>query len=318
MADKLELIAVEEHFMEPSLAQYLGKAASPPAAMHAKLYDFFEVRLAEMDAAGIDKQILSHQSPGSQRLSDDVAVEACRAVNDALALVIAERPDRFDGFAMIPTNLPEAAADEMTRAVEEKGLKGAMIHGLNHGEFLDLPRYRPIFARAEALGVPVYIHPAEPDSTVTERYYAPYDETHSMMTKAAWGFGVETGTQAVRMVISGMFQDHPDLKILVGHLGEALPFWLWRLDDSFRKPRNPPSDFAEVFRQNFWITTSGFFSDTALACSVETMGVDRILFAVDYPYASSQIGADWMRNVPLSDTDRAKIASGNARTLLGL
>ena len=187
MADRPEIIAVEEHFMEESLARHIGPAASPPAAVRDKLYDLFELRLAEMDAAGVDRQVLSHQSPGSQRLPDDVAVEACRAVNDALADIIAQRPDRFDGFAMVPTNLPEAAADELARAVEEKGLKGAMIHGLNHGEFLDLPRYRPIFARAEALGVPVYIHPGEPDETVTARYYTPYDKTHSMMTKAAWG-----------------------------------------------------------------------------------------------------------------------------------
>ena len=122
MSARPDVIAIEEHFMEPSLAQYLGKAASPPAFVSDRLYDFFDLRLKEMDAAGVDMQVLSHQSPGSQRLPDDVAVEACRSVNDALAAVIAERPDRFDGFAMLPTNLPEAAADEMSRAVSEKGV----------------------------------------------------------------------------------------------------------------------------------------------------------------------------------------------------
>ena len=318
MGENPSVIAIEEHFMEASLAQYLGKAASPPAFVSDRLYDFFELRIAEMDAAGVDMQVLSHQSPGSQRLSDDIAASACRAVNDALAAVIAQAPTRFDGFAMLPTNLPDEAADELSRAVEQKGLKGAMIHGMNHGDFVDLQRYWPIFARAEALGVPIYIHPSLPDKSVTERYYAPYDQSHSMMTKAAWGFGVEAGTQIVRLILSGLFDKHPDLKILVGHLGEAIPFWLDRIDESFSRPGNPPSRFAEVFRNNFWVSTSGFFSDAALRCTIDQIGLDRILFAVDYPYANSKAGVDWLNAAPLSAAEKAQIFSGNARRLLKL
>lgn len=318
MSTQPQVIAIEEHFMEPSLARHLGKAAEPPAFVRDRLFDFYDIRIAEMDAAGIDMQVLSHQSPGSQRLPDDVAVGACQAVNDALAGIIATRPDRFDGFAMLPTNLPDAAADELTRAVEEKGLKGAMIHGLNHGEFVDLPRYWPIFARAEALDVPVYIHPGLPDKIVTERYYAPYDASHSMMTKAAWGFGVEAGTQIVRLILSGLFQAHPKLKIITGHLGEAIPFWLDRIDESFARPGNPPSHFADVFRRNFWVTTSGFFSDAALRCTMAQMPLDRILFAVDYPYADSKAGVDWLKGTDLTEDQKARIFSANARALLGL
>lgn len=316
MSANRRVIAIEEHFMEASLARHLGKAASPPAFVSDRLYDFFDLRIAEMDAAGVDMQVLSHQSPGSQRLPDDVAVEACQSVNDALAAVIAERPDRFDGFAMLPTNLPDAAADELSRAVQEKGLKGAMIHGLNHGEFVDLPRYWPIFARAEALDVPIYIHPAHPDKTVIERYYAPYDQSHSMMTKAAWGFGVEAGTQIVRLILSGLFERHPALKILTGHFGEAIPFWLDRIDESFARPGNPPSHFADVFRRNFWITTSGFFSDAALRCAMEQMPLDRILFAVDYPYANSKAGVDWMNQTDLTEAQKDQIFSANACAVL--
>lgn len=318
MGENPSVIAIEEHFMEASLAQYLGKAASPPAFVSDRLYDFFELRIAEMDAAGVDMQVLSHQSPGSQRLSDDIATSACRAVNDALADVIAQAPTRFDGFTMLPTNLPDQAADELSRAVEQKGLKGAMIHGMNHGDFVDLQRYWPIFARAEALGVPIYIHPSLPDKSVTERYYAPYDQSHSMMSKAAWGFGVEAGTQIVRLILSGLFDKHPDLKILVGHLGEAIPFWLDRIDESFSRPGNPPSRFAEVFRNNFWVSTSGFFSDAALRCTIDQIGLDRILFAVDYPYANSKAGVDWLNSAPLSAAEKAQIFSGNARRLLKL
>lgn len=318
MDAKPKVIAVEEHFMESSLAQHLGPAASPPAAISDRLYDFFGARIAEMDEAGVDMQVLSHQSPGSQRLPDAVAVEACRTVNDALAAVVAERPDRFAGLAMLPTNLPAAAADELARAVEEKGLKGAMIHGMNHDDFVDLPRYWPIFARAESLGVPVYLHPGFPDRVVTDRYYAPYDQSHSMMTRAAWGFGVEAGTQAVRLILSGLFDRHPDLKILLGHMGEAIPFWLDRIDEQFSRPGNPPTRFAETFRRNFWITTSGFFSDPALRCCLDQLSHDRILFAVDYPYAGSRDAVDWLNAADLDPGLRARIFSGNACALLGL
>lgn len=319
MTDQTQtIIAVEEHFMERSLAQHLGKAASPPAAVSDKLYDFFNLRIAEMDAAGIAKQVLSHQSPGSQRLPDEVALGACRCVNDALAGVIGQMPSRFDGLAMLPTNLPREAADELRRAVGDLGLKGAMVHGLNHGEFLDLPRYRPIFAAAEALGVPIYVHPSLPDQTVTGRYYAPYDETHHALTRAGWGFGVEAGTQAVRLILSGLFDEHPDLRILLGHMGEAIPFQLARMDEAFSRPGNRPSRFAETFRRNFWITTSGAFSDSALRCSIEEMGVERVLFAVDYPYVSSEAGTAWIDAHPLGPEDKARILSGNARALLSL
>ena len=137
-----------------------------------------------------------------------------------------------------------------------------------------------------------------------------------MMTKAAWGFGIETGTQVVRLILSGLFEKHPNLKILLGHLGEAIPFWLDRIDESFSRPGNPPSHFADVFRRNFWITTSGFFSDAALRCSIEQVGLDRILFAVDYPYANSKAGVDWLNGTDLSHAQKTQIFSGNARTLL--
>ncbi len=296
-----EIIAIEEHFMDDTLARHLDKGAMPPPAIADKLFDFFDARIAEMDASGIRKQVLSHQSPGSQRLADNVAVAACRNVNDALATVIAKAPDRFDGFAMLPTNLPDAAADELRRAVHDLGLKGAMIHGLDHGAFLDLPRFRPIFAAAAELGVPIYVHPGLPDAVVTDRYYAPYHETHPALTRAGWGFGVEAGTQAVRLILSGLFDEYPDLRIVLGHLGESIPFQLARMEEAFSRPGNRPSNFGEVFRNNFWVTTSGFFSDSALQCCIDELGIDRILFAVDYPYVSSKAGVAWLEALSLSN-----------------
>ncbi len=313
------IIAVEEHFMHAALTEHFVAAArQQPKPLLARLYDFAGIRIEEMDEAGIDMQVLSHQSPGSQRLADDVATAACRSVNDALAAVIAEAPDRFQGFAMIPTMLPDAAADELQRAVEELGLKGAMIHGMSRGEMIDGEAYWPIFARAEKLDVPVYLHPALPDKTVTARYYAPYDGSHPMFTRAAWGFGVEAGTQAIRLILSGVLDRHPNLKFILGHLGEALPFWMPRIDESLRRTGGAPVDFHAAFRRNFWITTSGFFADDALLLCLKMIEPERILFAVDWPYADNRKGVNWMREAPVDDTTRNAIFSGNAKRLLGL
>ena len=177
----------------------------------SRLYDFTKIRIQEMDEAGISMQILSHQSPGSQRLDDNIALYACQNSNDALNDVITSNPNRFHGFAMLPTKLPELAAKELERAVKQLGLKGAMIHGLSCGKMID-DEFWPIFEVAEELDVPIYLHPADPDKTVTERYYSPYDKSHPMVTRAI-GFGIETGTQAVRLILSG--RSYPKLKIFL-------------------------------------------------------------------------------------------------------
>ncbi len=314
------IIAIEEHFMHAALYDHFNPGAKhQPERIASRLFDRAEVRIEEMDAAGIDVQILSHQSPGSQRLAGDVAVAACRAVNDVLAGMIAEVPDRFAGFAMVPTTAtPADMADELTRAVEDLGLKGAMIHGLTNGAFADGEAFEPLYARAAALGVPIYLHPALPDREVMARYYAPYDADFPMLPRAAWGFGLEAGTQAVRLILSGVFERHPELKIVLGHLGEALPFWLDRTDSSFRRPGNAPVDFAGAFRRNFWVSTSGFLSDRALACTIDALGSERVLFAVDWPYADNVEAVEWLKAAPLSDADRSAIFAGNARGLLGL
>lgn len=312
----MDIIAVEEHFMHETLTRHFAKM--PPEALSRRLFDLGEFRIGEMDEAGIAMQVLSHQSPGAQQMGGDDAVSACRLVNDALASVISRYPDRFAGFAMLPTDRPDEAAEELARATGELGLKGAMLHGLSNGRFLDDPAFLPIFARAEALGVPIYIHPAYPDRTVVERYYAPFDESHPGFVQAGWGFGVEAGTQAIRLVLSGLFEKHPGLKIILGHLGEGLPFWLDRIDEALARPGGAPVRFAETLRRNFWVTTSGFFSDRALTCTLDALGVDRVMFAVDWPYASNTAATDWLRRLDLGGEDRAAIAGGIARRLLGL
>lgn len=315
-----EVIAIEEHFMYSGLTGHFPPGVmKQPAHILERLYDMTEDRLRIMDAAGIHMQVLSHQSPAGQRLDPGVATEVCAETNDFLAGVIRAHPARFAGFATLPTTAgAEAAADELQRCVEELGFLGGMIHGPSRGVFLDAPEFRPLFARAAALGVPMYLHPAKPDAEVSRRYYAPYDESHPAILQAAWGFGIETGTQGVRMILSGIFDELPELQIILGHLGEAIPFWLDRADEGFARPNNRPSRFAEVFRANFHVTTSGFFSDRALDCTVDAMGVERVLFAVDYPYADDRTATDWLHRHPMDAADKAAIFSGNARRLLGL
>jgi len=217
--------------------------------------------------------------------------------NDRLHAFIQSNPKRFAGFALLPTPDPAAAANELERAIGRLGFKGAMIHGLTNGKFLDEPEFWPIFERAEALDVPLYMHPSFPDVAVASAYYKHYATAYPEIMGPALGFTVEAATQAVRLVLSGMFEKYPKLKIILGHLGEGIPFLLWRMNQSFSRPGNQGVSFAETFRKHFYLTTSGNFSDTALACSVAEVGVDRILFSVDWPFISNELGTCVYRKV---------------------
>ena len=313
------VIAVEEHYWDAELASYFkGSEASRAGPMEARLRDLDGERIADMDRAGIGMSVLSHGAPSGQKLPADIAVPLVARVNDRLAAVVLANPARFAAFAALPTAVPEAAADELERCVA-MGFKGAMLHGLSNGEFLDLPKFWPIYARAERLGVPIYLHPSQPHPDVTEAYYADYANDYPMLPRPAWGYTVEAGTQALRMVLSGVFERHPGLKVILGHLGESLPFQLWRIDQALSRANQKPLRFREVFTSNFWVTTSGFFSTPALLCCAMELGVDRILFAVDWPFVDDSAPATaWMAGVPLSPGDRAKILGGNAKRLLGI
>jgi len=313
------IIAIEEHYWDPELAKhFLGIEAARGNETDERLYDLGALRLKEMDEAGVDMQVLSHGAPAAQKLPLDIAAELTAHVNDRLAKVCAANPKRFAAFAALPTADPQAAADELERTVTTHGFKGAMIHGLANGEFLDNKKFWPIFARAEKLDVPIYFHPSLPDPRVSEAYYQDYAKDFPLVVRPAWGFTVETATQAIRLVLSGVFDAHPNLKIILGHFGETLPFLLWRIDHSLKRPGQKPLNFRDIFCKNFYVTTSGFFSNPALLCCVMEMGVDHILFAVDWPFVMNPLGVDWMQTVPLSDADKAKILSGNAQRLLRL
>jgi 2,3-dihydroxybenzoate decarboxylase len=275
-------------------------------------------RIKAMDEAGIDVQVLSHTAPSTQKLGPDVAVALTRRVNDRLAAAVAAHPSRFVGLAALPTVNPAAAADELERTVTTLGFKGAMIHGQANGVWLDDKRFWPIFARAEKLDVPIYLHPSMPKPAVIDAYYKEYASDYPIFLRAAWGYTFETATQAARLVLSGVFDAHPKLKIILGHLGEGVPFLLWRINNAFMRPGAKTIAFGDIFRNHFYVTTSGFFSDHALTCSIAELGVDRIMFSVDYPFEAQPPGPRWLANIPVSDEDKIKIASGNAKRILKL
>ena len=310
------VIALEEHYYDPEVAKTFDGPEGRAPEIRRRLDDLGELRLKEMDEAGIDVQVLSHGAPSTQRLDAPTAVRLARDANDRLAKVIAARPDRFAGFAALPTPDPKAAAAELERTISELGFKGAMVHGLTNGVFFDDKRFWPIFARAQALDVPLYVHPAAPHSAVVDAYYKDYVKDFPAILNAAWGFTVETATQGIRLVLSGVFDAYPDLKIILGHMGEGLPFLLWRIDHALSRPGNRRISFREQFSRHFYITTSGNFSTPALLCSMMELGVDRILFSVDWPFVQNVPGTKWMSELQLSAEDKTKILSGNAKRLL--
>jgi predicted TIM-barrel fold metal-dependent hydrolase len=317
MAPKPQVIALEEHYFDPEVKRHITGRDRLGGRVAARLDDVGQGRIAEMDAAGIDLQVLSHGAPSVQRIEDAaLAVSLAKGANDRLAETVKSHPDRFAAFAMLPTAAPEAAADELERAVTRLGFKGAMVHGLAGSLFLDDKRFWPIFERAQALDVPLYLHPAIPHPAVIDAYYKDYVDKYPNLLRAAWGFTVETATQGIRMVLSEVFNAYPRLKIILGHLGEGLPFLLWRINMALTRDGAGPSWFRDTFCEHFWITTSGFFSDPALLCCVQEMGVDRILFSVDYPFVENQPGTDWVHRIPLCAEDKAKILSGNVKRLL--
>jgi 2,3-dihydroxybenzoate decarboxylase len=314
------IIALEEHYFDPdwnNVFDPVHHAARPRNAFMQRMEDLGAARIKEMDEAGIDLQVISHGPPGAQGLRPDAATAWTAAANDRLHAAIKAHPTRFAGFASLPTDHPEAAADELARAVEVLGFKGGILHSLTDGPFLDDKRYWPIFARAAQLDVPLYIHPADPHPAVIKAYYGDYAKTHPMFIRAAWGFTFEAGTQAMRLVLSGLFDAVPGLKLILGHLGETIPYTLARIDEALSRD-TPMKNFREVFSSHFYVTTSGFFSDPALECCIRELGLDHIMFSVDWPFASNVKGVEWLRKLDIPETDREKLASGNARRLLKL
>jgi uncharacterized protein len=318
----MRLIGIEEHFqsaaaigsMGPSDFEVLGDL-SPEVRHKDALADLGDGRLADMDAAGIDFEVLS-QTAG---IKSDVEIAVAVDVNDGLAASIALHPDRFSGFATLALDDPAASAKELERAVTSLGLKGALVNGTHGGRFLDDTFYWPIFEAAEALGVPIYIHPGEPPDTVYSAYYGGLDPKAAvLLATSGWGWHVEVGLHSLRLILGGVFDRFPSLQFVIGHMGEAVPFFLARASehlDPFSGLSRPVSDY---FVEHFYVTTSGMFTFPPLLCLLLVLGADRVIFSVDYPYATNAAARQFINTAPISPADREKIAHLNVERLLGL
>ena len=316
-------IALEEHFALPGTIPD-SYTSLPTSESRLRIQDLGSGRIAEMDRSGLELCILSESGPTSIQTIPNTseAIATSRRSNDYLAEHIAKYPKRLKGFAALPMQDPQAAAQELTRCVKELGFYGALVNGFSQiGEadsvvFYDLPQYRPFWATVQQLDVPFYLHPRFPLATRQQAY-----EGHAWIAGSAWGFAVETSIHALRLMGSGLFDEYPKLKVIIGHLGEGLPFGIWRVDHRISRTSVRPKaklPIAHYLRENFYITTSGAFRTPALTDVMGEVGADRVLYSVDYPYEDMGEAAEWFDNAPISEPDRLKIACGNARQLFHL
>jgi len=333
-------IAVEEHFYTKTYLDYLCSRKDPPrrevvedeshnkierawdsyycrnrpVTSSLKLLEMGEKRLNDMDKAGIDMQVLSLSNPGVELFGPEDGPAMARNTNNELAGVIDKHPDRFVGFAAIAPEDPDGAAAELERAVKELGFRGVNINSHINGEYLDDRKYWAIFEKAQALDVPIYLHPREPSPDMVKPY-----AKYPLLLGAVLGFAAEVGLHTLRLICSGLFDVYPNLRLILGHLGEGLPFALSRIDGKWRNSplnrtlRKKPSEY---FRDNIFVTTSGIFWNPAFMCVYEGLGAGNILFAVDYPYESNEIAADFIEAVPIPDGDKERICHLNAERLL--
>jgi 2,3-dihydroxybenzoate decarboxylase len=305
-----QIIAIEEHFTSPALRDTI---APRPGPIQTMLDDMTGRRIKDMDEAGIDIAVLSENNPAAHNLPPEKSVALAKSSNDFLYEQIKATPTRFKGFAALPLPDPKAAADELERCVTKLGMLGAMVMGTTQGNFIDDKKYWPVFERATKLDVPVYIHPSPVKPAVVEAFFKDHA---GPLSGAPLGFGLETLTHTFRLITSGVFDQYPTLKIIVGHLGETAPYTLWRTEHNLEKLMKMPKSFSDYYKTHFWLTTSGAFSNSALACAMAEMGVERVMFAVDWPYINNALGTKWLKAAPISDKDRAAIFEGNARKLL--
>jgi len=319
-------IALEEHYAIPETMEgstLYGRDSPDNIGIPARLLDIMDHRIKEMDNNGIDITILSLNSPGIQEVYDvHKAVEVARVANDRLAENIAKKRDRFRGFAAAPMQDPEQAAIEVRHAVRDLGMVGVLVNGYSqintyeNNVYLDDPMYDVFWDELEKLDVPFYIHPREP-----LMYNKMFLSDHQWLHGGAWSFGVETAMHILRLMTTGLFDRYPRLKLLVGHMGEGLPFLIWRCDNTINKrKRGMPAKrmMSEYMNENVWVTTSGQFNTPALMCTILQMSADRILFSTDYPFEEVRDASTWFDACSISHTDKLKIGRLNAINLFNL
>jgi len=320
-------VALEEHFAIPETLQ--DSAGFVPGdywkELQHRLLDIQDTRLKLMDAHGIETMILSLNAPAVQAIPDKKkAIEIARRANDVLAEECAKRPDRFLGFAALPLQDPDAATEELRRCVNDLGFVGALVNGFSQegdGQtplYYDLPQYRPFWGEVEKLGVPFYLHPRNPLPQDSRIY-----DGHPWLLGPTWAFAQETAVHALRLMASGLFDEHPRLNIILGHMGEGLPYMMWRIDHRNAWVKLPPRypakrRFVDYFNENFHITTSGNFRTQTLIDAILEVGADRILFSTDWPFENIDHASDWFNATSIAEADRVKIGRTNARRLFKL
>jgi uncharacterized protein len=333
----MRIVALEEHFSLPSFAARVPSAASPqrnvadnedlPLVVRRiadKITDLGAGRLADMDRAGISLQVVSkagnHMGPSADMLDGEEAVVFARDFNDTAHRAIARHPDRLAAFAHLPMSVPEAAADELERTVRDLGFRGAMISGTIRGVFLDDARFAPLLRRAEALDVPLYIHPGMPCEAVRKAYYDGFPAKISFgLATFAWGWHYETALHVMRLAVSGTLDRYPKLNVIIGHMGEGLPVMLARCEQGFGSDLSHlRRGLAQTIVDQVYVTTAGFFTLPPFMAALSTFGIDHLMFSVDYPYGSNDDGRALLDQLPLSPRDLAKVAHGNADRLLKL
>lgn len=327
----MKLIALEEHFWTSAVRDALNRlpaderdkslALFNTGIVDSRLQDLGMDRLRLMHDIGIDVAGLSLTTPATQSLPSAEAIPLASDANDQLAAAVMEHPDRYFGFATLPTPAPEAAAVELERCVRTLGFKGAMICGRTGAHLLDDPMFNPIFEAAQALSVPIYLHPQIPAPSVQSIYYAGFSEEVNIgLATGGWGWHMETAIIAIRMVLAGVFDRYPTLQVILGHWGEMTAFYLDRIDELSALRTGLQRNVGQYFRENFHVTPSGIFSTPMLLHAIEALGTDRIMFSTDYPFQFKPCGRarEFLENAPLSQRDRDKIAHLNAEHLLRL
>jgi gamma-resorcylate decarboxylase len=295
------------------------------AELKTRLLDIHEKRLRLMEEHGIERMILSLNAPAAQAIPDAFrANQIARRANDALAAEIAKRPDRFSGFAALPMQEPEMAIRELERCVQTLGFVGALVNGFsqigdgNTTRYYDLPQYRPFWEACQRLAVPFYLHPRNPLPAHAQIY-----EGHAWLLGPTWAFAQETAVHALRLIGSGLFDEYPRLAVILGHMGEGLPYNMWRIDHRNAWVKAPPKHkakkkIAEYFGSNFYLTTSGNFRTQTLVDAMLEIGADRILFSTDWPFENIDHAAAWFDAASISENDRQKIGRLNALRLFRL
>jgi 2,3-dihydroxybenzoate decarboxylase len=320
-------IGLEEHFAIPDTLMDSAGFVPPDywEILESRILDLHDERLRQMDAHGMEMMILSLNAPAVQAIPDTGrAVEVAKKANDRLAEAVAARPDRFQGFAALPVQDPDAAAEELTRCMRELGFRGALVNGFSNIDreggvaYYDHPDYLGFWEQAQALDAPFYLHPRNP-LPQDSRIYAGAE----YLLGPTWAFGQETAVHALRLMGSGLFDRFPKLKIVVGHLGEGLPYSIWRVDNRNAWVKTPPKHAAKhplghYFSRNFWLTTSGNFRTPSLIDAMMELGSDRLLFSTDWPFEMVSDAARWFDACEISENDRLKIGRTNAIQLFKL